>query len=83
MTRSMLYTLMLSLSLLPMQAAIGQSAWPVKPVRIIVPFAAGSFTDLAARAIAAELAEALGQQVLVENQRCKNEASWLVGASSA
>jgi tripartite-type tricarboxylate transporter receptor subunit TctC len=68
MTGRTLLACILSLALLPLQAAIGQPAWPSKPIRIVVPFAAGSFTDLAARAIAAELAEPLGQQVIVENR---------------
>ncbi|MBI3068666.1 MAG: hypothetical protein HY323_15045 [Betaproteobacteria bacterium] len=38
-------------SLLPALQAQAQSAWPGKVVRIIVPFAAGSFTDVAARSI--------------------------------
>jgi tripartite-type tricarboxylate transporter receptor subunit TctC len=54
--------------LLPMEQALAQPAWPAKPVRIIVPFAAGSFTDIAARAIGAELTGQTGQQVLVENR---------------
>lgn len=55
-------------SLLPAPHAQAQPAWPGKVVRIIVPFAAGSFTDVAARSIAAELTEQLGQQVIVENR---------------
>jgi tripartite-type tricarboxylate transporter receptor subunit TctC len=43
-------------------------AWPSKPVRIIVPVLPGAFTDLAARALAREYGEQLGQQFLVENR---------------
>ncbi len=48
--------------------AVAQPAWPGKLVRIVVPFAPGSFTDLAARSIANELTSQLGQQVIVENR---------------
>lgn len=45
-----------------------QGAWPNRIIRIIVPFAPGSFTDLAARSIGAELTAQLGQQVIVDNR---------------
>jgi tripartite-type tricarboxylate transporter receptor subunit TctC len=48
----------------PAQAA----AWPVKPVRVIVPFAAGGSTDIVARILCARLTEALGQQFVVDNR---------------
>ena len=48
--------------------AFGQSGWPDRVIRIIVPFAAGAFTDVSARLIATELAEQLGQAVIVENR---------------
>ncbi len=45
-----------------------QPAWPGKPIRIIVPTAAGGPTDLVARAIGDRLAAALGQPVIVDNR---------------
>jgi tripartite-type tricarboxylate transporter receptor subunit TctC len=49
-------------------AAWADSSWPTKPVRIIVPFAAGGTTDILARAVAPELSKAFGQQFIVDNR---------------
>ena len=46
-------------------AAHAQS-WPAKPIRMIVPFSAGSTLDLIARMVAARMQEALGQPVVVD-----------------
>jgi tripartite-type tricarboxylate transporter receptor subunit TctC len=56
-----------ALPLLP-RFARAQSTWPNKPVRIVVPFAAGGTTDILARAIAPELQRAFGQPFVVDNK---------------
>src|ERR1700712_3498855 len=43
-------------------------AWPTKPVRFVVPFAAGGTTDILARVVAAKMSEEMGQQFIVENK---------------
>ena len=48
------------------QPALAQ--WPERPLKLIVPFAAGSSSDTIARIIGAKLGERLGQQVVVENR---------------
>ncbi|MET0569164.1 MAG: tripartite tricarboxylate transporter substrate binding protein [Hyphomicrobiaceae bacterium] len=55
-------------------------AWPDKPVKLIVPFAAGGATDLVARPWAQKLGEAFGQQFIIEN---RGGASGIIGAEAA
>jgi len=63
--RGLLTLLAAGLAGLSVPMAWGQTPWPAKPVRIIVPFPPGGTTDILARAIAPELSKALGQSFVV------------------
>ena len=49
-------------------AASAQQAYPNKPIRVIVPFAAGSTTDIIARAIADKMGQSMGQTLIIDNR---------------
>ena len=78
MTRISWKALLLSTVVAACGAASAQTDWPAKPVRIVVPFAAGGTTDITARVIADELTKVVRQSVIVEN---KAGAGGNVGAS--
>ena len=55
-------------------AAAAQTAFPSRPVTLIVPFPAGGSTDLVARAVATKIGDILGQPlVIVESRRLGRE----------
>ena len=56
-----------AVALVPLSAG-AQAAWPSKPIRVIVPFAAGSTTDIIARAIADKMGASLGQSLIIDNR---------------
>lgn len=53
---------------LAIPGALQAQAWPAKPVRIVIGFPPGAGVDIALRLIAPKMAEALGQQVIVDNR---------------
>ena len=55
---------------LSLMAAAGpaRAAWPDRPIRLIVPFAAGGSPDVICRLLGGELTMALGQTVLIDNK---------------
>jgi tripartite-type tricarboxylate transporter receptor subunit TctC len=61
-------------------AGHAQSAWPTKPVTLIVPFPAGGGTDAFARPLAASFAKLTGKQLIVDN---RGGAGGTLGASIA
>jgi tripartite-type tricarboxylate transporter receptor subunit TctC len=67
MQRRTLTTLALALSLSPLMAT-AQAGYPSKPVKFIVPYAAGGLPDTVARVVAQRLTERLGQGVVVDNR---------------
>jgi tripartite-type tricarboxylate transporter receptor subunit TctC len=61
-----LIVLALAWTVSPFASAYAQE-WPTRPVFLVVPFAAGSGTDILGRIVAPRLGEVLGQQIIIEN----------------
>ena len=76
LTRGTLFTFICALAMLSTDVVMAQ-AWPAKPIRMIVPYTPGGFTDNMARAVGEPLARALGTTVIFEN---KPGANSILGA---
>lgn len=72
--------LMASLLLLSPLAAVAQADYPAKPIKIIIPFPAGSGTDSSARFVAQQITQQTGQAVVVDN---KPGANGFIAAQAA
>jgi len=61
-------TLLAILALAVPSTQAGAQSWPTRPIRAIVPYTAGSGTDVTARVILNQLSSELGQSIVVENR---------------
>ena len=80
-TRRRLHGAALAASLLALAPAfaLAQADWPTKPIRIIVPYTPGGFTDITARTVALRLQERLKQPITIDN---KPGANGIVGTEA-
>jgi len=67
MNRLNVVTVVLMLTAMASASAVAQT-YPLKPIRLVVPFPPGGATDTFSRVAAAEMSKSLGQQVIVENR---------------
>ncbi len=68
-----------ALTLLANATIAAAQTWPAKPIRIIVPYAAGGGTDIVARVLAERMGDSIGQRFVVEN---KAGAGGMIGAEA-
>ena len=76
MHRRMLLTLLAGATMALAAQPAASQGWPERPVRVIVPYAAGGATDAIARPWAEQLSKAFGQQFVIEN---RGGASGMIG----
>ena len=60
--------LTLALAMAPLLAFSQTAPWPSKPIKAVVPFAAGAATDIVARAVLEQVSKQLGQPIIIENK---------------
>ena len=70
MTRSRRFALafIASVSALASGVVFAQASYPIKPIKVVVPFPAGSTTDIIARAIADKMSQSMGQPLVIDNR---------------
>ena len=75
----LLFSLIPALALLASQPAAAQGNYPDRPIKMIVPLAAASAVDVAARIVTQKMADNMGQQFVILNQP---GASGMIGAEA-
>jgi tripartite-type tricarboxylate transporter receptor subunit TctC len=60
--------ILVAAGLLAVGSVLAQAAYPSKPIRFLVPFTAGSGTDLIARTVADTMSKSMGQTIIIENK---------------
>lgn len=73
----LLHAMLPAIALLVTSNAVAQTAYPIRPIKMIVPLAAASAVDVAARIVTQKMADNMGQQIVILNQP---GASGLIGA---
>jgi tripartite-type tricarboxylate transporter receptor subunit TctC len=73
----LLHSLVPALALLVNSSALSQTSYPDRPIKMIVPLAAASAVDVAARIVTQKMADNMGQQIVIINQP---GAAGLIGA---
>ncbi len=68
MNHRTLALLVSSLLVAATSAGVSAQTWPSKPIRLVVPFAAGQGADSASRTVAQKLSEKLGQSIVIDNR---------------
>jgi tripartite-type tricarboxylate transporter receptor subunit TctC len=58
----------LAAALIAAPIALGQSSWPAKPIRVIVPYTPGGFTDVVTRIVMQKLQDRLKQPITIDNK---------------
>ena len=76
--KKLMSTLAMLAAIVASSAAMAQGAYPGKPIRFIVPFTAGSGTDIIARTVGDTMSKSMGQPILIEN---KPGAGGTIGAA--
>ncbi len=60
--------ILISILLTALLGSQSNAAWPDHPIKMVVPFSAGSSSDIVARIVAAKMAEQLGQAIVIDNR---------------
>lgn len=68
MLRRQLLASLISLTALTAGLAVQADTWPSKPIRVVVPFGAGSAADIVPRVVMEQVGKQLGQTIVVENR---------------